>query len=197
MMKDSPVSNLDILLVGVGGQGTILASRIISQVAMDNGLEVKISEVHGMAQRGGSVVTHLRMGDTVYSPLIQMGQADVIVAFEQLEAWRWLPYLHKEGVVILNTQVISPVPVISGYQEYPQNIVNRIKDSVSRTVDLNAQEIAKESGNDRTANVVLLGVLAARLGFSKESWNYALENTIPKKVLEPNKKAFEMGYQQL
>ncbi len=185
---------LDILLVGVGGQGTILASRIISHVALDYELEVKISEVHGMAQRGGSVVTHLRIAQRVYSPLIQIGQADVIVAFEQLEAWRWLPYLKRNGMVVTNTQVISPVPVISGYQKYPQNIVGRLRENVSKTIDVDALKLAEEAGNERTVNVVLLGVLANQLEFEKENWIWALDNIIPQKVLEPNKKAFTLGY---
>ncbi|UMZ73805.1 indolepyruvate oxidoreductase subunit beta [Natranaerofaba carboxydovora] len=184
----------DILLVGVGGQGTILASRILAHVAQDNNLEVKISEVHGMAQRGGSVVTHLRMGDKVYSPLIQKGQADVILAFEQLEAWRWLGYLREGGMAVVNTQVISPVPVISGYQEYPDNIINRLKKNVDKTLEVDALKLAEQAGNEKTVNVVLLGVLARQLEFEKNYWVRALESIIPEKIIEPNKEAFMLGY---
>ena len=184
----------DILLVGVGGQGTILASRILAHVAGANNLEVKISEVHGMAQRGGSVVTHLRMGEKVYSPLIQKGQADVILAFEQLEAWRWLGYLREGGMVVVNTQVISPVPVISGYQEYPANIINRLKKNVDKTLEVDALKLAEQAGNEKTVNVVLLGVLAKQLEFGENYWDRALESIIPDKILKPNKEAFMLGY---
>lgn len=187
-------SKKDILLVGVGGQGTILASRIIAYAARAENLEVKISEVHGMAQRGGSVVTHLRMGEKIYSPLIQPGQANIILSFERLEAWRWIDYLNKDGTVITNTQAISPLPVISGGKEYPSNILEKINQHTSNLFSVDALEIAKKSGNERTANVAMLGVLANNLEIEKSNWVEALENILPGKVIEPNKKAFVLGY---
>ena len=186
--------DVNVLLVGVGGQGTILASRIISFVARAKGLEVKLSETHGMAQRGGSVVTHLRAGEKIYSPLIDQGQADIILSFERLEAWRWLPYLKKEGMVVVNSQVIYPVPVIMGYREYPENILEKIEKNVSRTFVVDALALAREAGNERTVNVALLGVLARNLEFGKDVWLQALESILPAKVLEPNRKAFLLGY---
>lgn len=185
---------INILLAGVGGQGTILASRVIASLAQSRGLEVKLSEVHGMAQRGGSVVTYLRMGERIYSPLIERGQADIILAFEQLEAWRALPFLKEGGTVVVNSQIIYPVPVILGYIEYPPNIIKRLKINTPRVIEVDAPALAREAGNDRTVNVVLLGVLARQMEFSREEWEKALNSVIPAKILEPNLKAFQLGY---
>ncbi len=187
--------DMNILLVGVGGQGTILASRIIAAAARAEGMQVKLSEVHGMAQRGGSVVTHLRMGEKIHSPLIEVGQADIILAFEQLEAWRWLFYLKDGGTVIVNSQVISPVPVILGFQKYPENILARLKENVTETIVVDAAALARKAGNERTVNVVLLGYLAGKMDFDQDRWLQALESTVPEKVLEPNKKAFSFGWE--
>ncbi len=187
---------INVLLVGVGGQGTILASRVIAHVARANGLSVKLSETHGMAQRGGSVVTHLRAGEKVYSPLIDEGKADIILSFEQLEAWRWLPYLKRGGMIVVNSQVIYPVPVILGYQKYPDNILEKLKKNVPQTFAVDALALAREAGNERTANVVLLGLLAKNLEFKQEFWLQALESVLPARVLEPNRKAFLLGYQE-
>lgn len=188
-------NTINLLLAGVGGQGTILASRIIAYAAQCSGLTVKLSEIHGMAQRGGSVVTHLRMGEEVYSPLIEPGTADIIIATEQLEAWRWLPYLKEGGTVIVNSQQIPPVPVILGLKEYPSGILERLKKNVPQTYSLNALESARAAGNEKAANVVLLGLLASRMNFDKECWEKALKAVLPAKILEPNLKAFQMGYQ--
>ncbi len=188
--------DINVLLVGVGGQGTILASRIIAYVVQANDLSVKLSETHGMAQRGGSVVTHLRAGEEICSPLIDEGQADIILSFEQLEAWRWLPYLKRGGMVVVNSQVIYPVPVILGYQKYPENILEKLKKNIPRTFAVDALALAREAGNERTANVVLLGVLAKNLEFDQSFWLQALESILPARVLEPNKKAFLLGYQE-
>ena len=188
--------DINVLLVGVGGQGTILASRIIAYVVQANDLSVKLSETHGMAQRGGSVVTHLRAGREICSPLIDEGQADIILSFEQLEAWRWLPYLKKGGMVVVNSQVIYPVPVILGYQKYPENILEKLKKNIPRTFAVDALALAREAGNERTVNVVLLGVLAKNLEFDQSFWLQALESILPARVLEPNKKAFLLGYQE-
>jgi len=162
--------DINVLLVGVGGQGTILASRIIAYVVQANDLSVKLSETHGMAQRGGSVVTHLRAGKEICSPLIDEGQADIILSFEQLEAWRWLPYLKRGGMVVVNSQVIYPVPVILGYQKYPENILEKLKKNIPRTFAVDALALAREAGNERTVNVVLLGVLAKNLEFDQSFW---------------------------
>jgi len=188
--------DINVLLVGVGGQGTILASRIIAYVVQANDLSVKLSETHGMAQRGGSVVTHLRAGKEICSPLIDEGQADIILSFEQLEAWRWLPYLKRGGMVVVNSQVIYPVPVILGYQKYPENILEKLKKNIPRTFAVDALALAREAGNERTVNVVLLGVLAKNLEFDQSFWLQALESILPARVLEPNKKAFLLGYQE-
>lgn len=184
-----------MLMVGVGGQGAILASRILAQVAQDQGCEVKVSEIHGMAQRGGSVVTHVRIGDKVYAPIISEGQADVILAFEQLEALRWVHYLKPGGAMVINDQTIAPVPVILGLQKYPTGIIEEIKKHVPETIALNALELARQSGNDKASNVVLMGVLARRMDIPKEAWVSALDKKVPAKFLEINKKAFEMGWE--
>jgi len=191
-MDNNMVTN--ILIVGVGGQGTILASRILSYLAQESGHDVKVSEIHGMAQRGGSVVTQVRMGEKVYSPLIAEGQADMILAFELLEALRWLPYLKKGGTVIVNNQAIPPVPVLLGLQEYPGNVVDRIRAKVPDTLAVNALDLARECGNDKASNVVLMGVLARKMGFGHEVCIRALEEKVPAKFLELNKKAFEKGW---
>jgi len=184
----------NFLIVGVGGQGTILASRILSYLAQAEGYDVKVSEIHGMAQRGGSVVTQVRMGEKVYSPLIAEGQADVILAFERLEALRWAHYLKKDGTIIINDQAIEPVPVIMGLQEYPGKIIDRIKEKIPDTIAVNALEIAKECGNAKASNVVLMGVLARKTGFTKDKCIKALEEKVPAKFLELNKEAFEKGW---
>ncbi|UNC93417.1 indolepyruvate oxidoreductase subunit beta [Candidatus Contubernalis alkaliaceticus] len=187
-------NTINLLLAGVGGQGTILASRIIAYAAQCSGLTVKLSEIHGMAQRGGSVVTHLRMGDTIHSPLIEVGSADIILATEQLEAWRWLPYLRQGGKVIVNSQKISPVPVILGLKSYPLGILERLKENVPETFSLNALQLARESGNEKAANVVLLGLLASHMNFDRGCWQEALKAVLPAKILEANEKAFQRGY---
>ena len=191
-MDNNKVTN--ILMVGVGGQGTILASRILSFLAQDEGYDVKVSEIHGMAQRGGSVVTQVRMGQQVYSPLISEGQADFILAFERLEALRWISYLKKGGTMIINDQAIEPVPVIMGLQKYPDQIIDRIRSKVPDTIALDAQALAQKCGNDKASNVVLMGVLARKMGFTKEQCIKALEAKVPAKFLELNKLAFEEGW---
>lgn len=184
----------NILLVGVGGQGTILASKILAEVALKSGLDVKMSEIHGMAQRGGSVVTHVKMSDKVYSPLVEKGAADVILAFEQLEALRWLEYLKPEGEVIVSLQVMEPVPVILGKAEYPQDIVGRLYSKVAKVTAVDALSIASECGNAKASNVVMMGVLAQKLGFPQESWLDSLKEIVPEKLLAVNLQAFEKGY---
>lgn len=183
----------NVLIVGVGGQGTLLASRILAQVVLQLGHDVKVSEVHGMAQRGGSVVTQVRFGQQVYSPLIARGEADVILAFEKLEALRWLPYLKEGGQIIINDQSIDPLPVLTGTVKYPEAIPEKIKAKVPGTIVLNATDIAAKCGEPRAANVVLLGVLARLLNLNVEMCRQALAKTVPAKALAINEAAFAKG----
>ncbi len=185
---------VSILLVGVGGQGTILASKILTDVAMRQGYDVKMTEIHGMAQRGGSVVTQVRMGEKVHSPLIEPGQADYIVAFEQLEALRWMHFLNETGTVVVNTQRIMPMTVIIGAAEYPGDALEQIKAGAPNMVQLDALEIAKQLGNMRVVNVVLLGAMAKQMDIPKEDWLAGLEATVPARFLELNRQAFQAGY---
>ena len=182
-----------IMIVGVGGQGTLLASRILGNAVIDEGFDVKVSEVHGMSQRGGSVVTYVKFGDKVYSPVIDKGEADIILAFEQLEAYRALPWLKKGGRIIVNEQKINPMPVITGAANYPENIIEKLKETCSVT-SLDALELAKEAGSIKTVNVVLIGVLAKSTDIPYESWVKTLLKTVPEKFAEMNLKAFELGY---
>jgi indolepyruvate ferredoxin oxidoreductase beta subunit len=188
------MKKLNIMIVGVGGQGTLLASRIIGAVALKKGYDVKLSEVHGMSQRGGSVETYVKLGDKVYSPLIEKGDADIILAFEQLEALRWLPYLKANGRLIINEQKIDPMPVIIGKAKYPDNIIEKIKILYSNVTPIDALSISKECGNIKTVNVVLLGLLAKSTEIEKEAWLEAVAETVPQKLVDINLKAFEAGY---
>lgn len=188
------MKKLDIMIVGVGGQGTLLASRIIGNVALRTGHDVKVSEVHGMSQRGGSVVTYVKMGDKVHSPLIEEGEADVILAFEQLEALRWHKFLKKGGKMIVNRQKIDPMPVIIGQATYPEQVLEKIRNAGTDVIDLDALELASESGNIKAVNVVLLGVLAKKTGIDKEIWLESIKETVPQKFLNVNFKAFEAGW---
>ncbi len=183
----------DVFLAGVGGQGIILASRLLAAAALACGCDVKVSEVHGMAQRGGSVVAQVRFGEKVFSPLIPQGGADVLLAFEKLEALRFLPYLKQEGTVIINDWEIMPVPVLAGSASYPQGIVEAIKAAVPRTRVVEAQKVAAETGNPRGANMVLMGFLAGELPFSDEAWEKAMEKVVPGKLLAAGRKAFLAG----
>lgn len=182
-----------IMLVGVGGQGTLLASRILGSVLLSQGYDVKVSEVHGMSQRGGSVVTYIKYGDKIFSPVIEKGEADVIVAFEQLEAARWLPYLKKGGKIITNTQKIAPMPVIMGVQEYPEELIEKIRAKGVDITAVDALSLAEEAGSSRAVNVVLMGLISKTAGFPVEVWEKALEECVPAKALEINKKAFASG----
>ena len=182
-----------IMLVGLGGQGTLLASRILGNVLLSQGYDVKVSEVHGMSQRGGSVVTYIRYGSKVYSPVIEKGQADLIVSFEALEAARWVSYLKKGGRLVMNTQEIEPMPVITGAAEYPGNITGTIEGLGVNVTAVDALGLAEQAGTSRAVNVVLMGVISHILDFGDKVWNDALEQCVPPKVLEVNKKAFELG----
>ncbi|GAB6179288.1 indolepyruvate oxidoreductase subunit beta [Desulfotomaculum defluvii] len=185
---------LNILLVGVGGQGTILATRVLAKAAQDAGYDIKVSEIKGMSQRGGSVVTQVRLGQRVYSPLISEGSADVILAFEKMEALRWLPYLKPEGSIIVNDQAIAPVPVLSGAAVYPEDCLERVKKLASNTIVVDALNIAVQCGNPKASNVVLVGLLAKRLPLDKDLWLNALKARVPEKFIDVNIKAFEEGY---
>lgn len=187
--------SLNILLVGVGGQGTILASKVLAEVAQMQGYDVKMTEIHGMAQRGGSVVTQVRMGPKVNSPLIEPGQADYIVAFEQLEALRWLHYLRSEGKVVVNSQKINPMTVITGVASYPEDVLERIRQAAPEAMIIDALGLAKDLGNMRAVNVVLLGAMAKGMEIPLEQWQAALEKTVPARFLDLNRRAFLAGYQ--
>lgn len=185
----------NILIVGVGGQGTLLASKIMGKCFLDCGYDVKVSEVHGMSQRGGSVVTYVRYGDRVWSSVIETGEADIIISFEQLESARWLPYLKPDGVLISNTQRIDPMPVIMGQAEYPENVLDKISALGVRTIAVPATELATAAGSFRAANVALLGVAARHTDIDKQLWVDAVVSTVPPKTVEVNKKAFTLGYE--
>lgn len=182
-----------IMIVGVGGQGTLLASRILGNVAINEGYDVKVSEVHGMSQRGGSVVTYVKYGDKVYSPIIDQGEADTILAFELLEAYRALPYLKKGGKMIVNAQQIDPMPVITGAAKYPEDIAGKLGKAVDTTV-VDALSAAKKAGNIKAVNVVLIGVMAKTTDIPYEKWIETIKTTVPPKFLDINLKAFEIGY---
>lgn len=188
------MNNLNIMIVGVGGQGTLLTSRLLGNVAMKQGHDVKVSEVHGMSQRGGSVVTYVKMGDKIHSPVIEKGEADIILAFEKLEALRWIEYLKKGGTLILNDQQIDPMPVIMGKAKYPEAIIKRLKEADISLQSIDGLRIAKECGNIKAVNVVLIGLLAKTTNIPVSVWESALEEVIPAKLLDVNKKAFAAGY---
>ncbi|KUO51673.1 MAG: indolepyruvate oxidoreductase subunit beta [Desulfitibacter sp. BRH_c19] len=188
------MADKSILIVGVGGQGTLLASKVLGQVVMQEGLDIKMSEVHGMAQRGGSVVTQVRFGEKIYSPLIPDEGADIILSFEMMEALRYLPLLKKDGKIIINEQKIAPMPVLVGAVKYPEDPIKEIQKMGIEVIGLKAYELAKEAGNMKAANVVLLGVLAKDLDFDENMWENAIKETVPERFLEVNMKAFEMGY---
>ena len=184
---------MNIMIVGVGGQGTLLASRILGRVAIKEGYDVKVSEVHGMSQRGGSVVTYVKYGEKVYSPIIDRGEADLILAFEMLEAMRALPYLKKGGKMIANTQQMNPMPVITGAMEYPEDIQKKLESKINlQAVD--ALKLAGEAGNIKAVNVVLIGLLAKSMDVDKQVCLDSIKETVPEKFVEMNLKAFELGY---
>ena len=190
-MKKSKITG--ILIAGVGGQGTVLASKILGLVAMKAGLDVKQSEIHGMSQRGGSVVTHVRFGEAVNSPLVASGTADVVMAFEELEALRYMPCLKKGGLMIVNQQRILPMPVITGAAQYPESPVMEMKNGGIRVKSVAASALAQERGDIRGANVVLLGALAKELDFHLSLWEEAIAACLKPKLVEMNLQAFALG----
>ena len=183
-----------IMIVGVGGQGTLLASRLLGAALLSENYDVKVSEVHGMSQRGGSVVTYVKYGEEVFSPIVREGQADFILAFEQLEAARWLPFL-KKGTMIANSQKIDPMPVVIGNAQYPDGVLDAIRATGADLVEADALTLAVEAGSPKAVNVVLIGVMAARMDLPYEVWEKAIRETVPEKFLEMNLKAFKLGFE--
>ncbi len=183
----------NIMIVGVGGQGSLLASKLLGHLLLSQGYDVKVSEVHGMSQRGGSVVTYVRYGEKVYSPVIDKGEADFIVSFELLEAARWLPFLHKDGQIVTNTQQIDPMPVITGAAEYPENLVEKMQKTGAKVDALDCLGLAEKAGSTKAVNLVLLGRLSHYFDLPEEAWMASIEAIVPAKFQEMNKKAFELG----
>ena len=183
----------NIMIVGVGGQGSLLASKLLGRLLLTRGYDIKVSEVHGMSQRGGSVVTYVRFGDKVYSPVIDKGQADYIVSFELLEAARWTEYLKPDGKIIVNTQQINPMPVIIGAAEYPENLVQKMTNAGIDVDAFDALTLAEQAGSAKAVNIVLMGHLSKNFDFSEEEWLQAIAESVPPKFLELNKAAFSLG----
>ena len=190
------METVNIMIVGVGGQGSVLASKMLGHLLLSQGYDVKVSEVHGMSQRGGSVVTYVRYGDSVASPIIDEGQADYIVSFEILEAARWLKYLKKGGRIVTNTQQIDPMPVITGAATYPEDLVQKMT-AASASVDaMDCVSLAKEAGTVKAVNLVLLGRLSHYFDIPEDAWMASLEACVPAKVVDINRKAFALGKEQ-
>ena len=187
----------NIMIVGVGGQGSLLASKLLGYLLLKQGYDVKVSEVHGMSQRGGSVVTYVRYGEKVYSPVIDRGEADFIVSFELLEAARWLPFLKKDGQIVTNTQTIDPMPVITGAAEYPEDLVEKMRAQGAKVDALDCLSLAREAGSPKAVNIVLLGRLSHYFDLPEEAWNDALSANVPAKLLEVNKRAFALGKEKV
>jgi indolepyruvate ferredoxin oxidoreductase beta subunit len=187
------MSKGNILFCGVGGQGIILASEITAMALISSGLDVKKSEIHGMAQRGGAVVAHMRYGDKVYSPIVELGSADIEVAFELLESIRYLPYLNEKSRVIVNTQKILPLSVATGMEEYPPDVIGELKRFVPSVYPVDAFELARSSGEVRSVNMVLVGALSMFLPVEEELFIMAIKKRIPERFIDVNLKAFKKG----
>ncbi len=185
-----------VMIVGVGGQGSLLASKLLGRLLLDEGYDVKVSEVHGMSQRGGSVVTYVKFGDKVYSPIIAEGEADIIISFEKLEAARYAKYLKTDGRIVVNTQQIDPMPVIIGAAAYPQEVLTELTDKGLQVEALDALSLAEEAGSSKAVNIVLMGRAAKYFDISYDRWITAIEKTVAPKFIEMNKKAFDLGYHQ-
>ena len=183
----------NMMIVGVGGQGSLLASKLLGHLLMAQGFDVKVSEVHGMSQRGGSVVTYVRWGEKVYSPIVDKGEADFIVSFELLEAARYLEYLREGGQIITSTQQIDPMPVITGAAAYPENLVEKMRKSGAKVDAFDALGLAEEAGSAKAANIVLMGRLSTYFPFEDDAWQEAMTACIPPRFLDMNRKAFELG----
>ena len=183
----------NIMIVGVGGQGSLLASKLLGHMLLKYGYDVKVSEVHGMSQRGGSVVTYVRYGDKVYSPIIDKGEADCIVAFELLEAARWTEYLKADGQMVVNTQQTDPMPVITGAMQYPENLVEKIQNLGVKIDAFDCLSLAAAAGNTKAVNIVLMGRLSNYFDFPVEDWKQAIRECVPQKFVALNLKAFDLG----
>ena len=183
----------NIMIVGVGGQGSLLASKLLGKLLLSKGYDVKVSEVHGMSQRGGSVVTYVRFGEHVYSPIIDEGEAEYLVSFELLEAARWTKYLRSNGKIITSSQQINPMPVITGAAEYPANLTEKIRNAGLAIDAFDALQLAERAGSSKAVNLVLMGWLSGEFDFSEEEWMRAVEASVPAKFLEMNRKAFLLG----
>ena len=183
----------NVMIVGVGGQGSLLASKLLGRLLLNKGYDIKVSEVHGMSQRGGSVVTYVRFGDKVYSPVIDKGQADYIVSFEVLEAARWTEYLKPGGKIITNTQQINPMPVIIGAAQYPENLVEKMKAAGLDVDAIDALTLAEQAGSSKAVNIVLMGRLSKYFDIPAQEWLDAIAQSVPAKFLEMNQKAFNLG----
>ncbi|MCM1179788.1 MAG: indolepyruvate oxidoreductase subunit beta [Clostridium sp.] len=184
----------NIMIVGVGGQGTLLTSRILGGIMVKGGYDVKLSEVHGMSQRGGSVVTYVRYGEKVAEPIVEEGQADVLIAFERLEALRYAHFLKPDGVLIVNDHRMDPITVVTGAAEYPENIIENLSKKY-KVYAINAAEEALRLGNSRVFNNIVLGLAARHMDFDKEEWLTVIADTVPPKTVEINQKAFLLGYE--
>ena len=185
--------NKSIMIVGVGGQGSLLASKLMGHVLLAQGYDVKVSEVHGMSQRGGSVVTYVKYGEKVYSPTVEIGEADLIIAFELLEAARYVPYLKHGATIIVNAQRIDPMPVITGAATYPSDIVEKIRAKGIHIAEVDALGLAQQAGNAKSVNVVLMGVLSNYMNIRKELWLAAINECVPERFRELNLTAFDIG----
>lgn len=183
----------NIMIVGVGGQGSLLASKLLGHLLLSEGYDVKVSEVHGMSQRGGSVVTYVRFGEKVYSPIIDKGQADFIVSFEKLEAARYVEYLKEDGRIVVNTQEIDPMPVITGAAVYPENLIEKMKGLGIQVDDMDCLSLAEEAGSVKAVNIVLMGRLSKYFDIPLEKWQQAIEECVPAKFAAMNQKAFLLG----
>ena len=183
-----------IMIVGVGGQGSLLASKLMGRLLLNEGYDVKVSEVHGMSQRGGSVVTYVKYGDKVHSPVIEIGEADYIISFEKIEAARWVKYLKPDGKIIVNAQEIDPMPVITGVAEYPSEVLEEIKDKGIFVDKIDALTLAEKAGSSKAVNIVLMGRLAKYFDIEYNKWVEAIEQVVAPKFVEMNKIAFESGY---
>lgn len=183
----------NIMIVGVGGQGSLLASKLLGHLLLQEGYDVKVSEVHGMSQRGGSVVTYVRFGDKVYSPIIDRGEADVIVSFEKLEAVRYLEYLKEGGIIVTNTQEVDPMPVITGAMNYPENLIEKVQAMGIRVDAMDCLTLAEQAGSSKAVNIVLMGRLSKYFDIPVANWKQAITECVPKKFVELNLKAFDLG----
>lgn len=183
----------NVMIVGVGGQGSLLASKLLGYLLLNEGYDVKVSEVHGMSQRGGSVVTYVRFGEKVYSPVIDKGEADFIVSFEKLEAARYVEYLKKGGRIVVNTQEIDPMPVITGAASYPENLIDKMEAEEIAVDAMDCLSLAEQAGSAKAVNLVLMGRLSRYFDIPEEKWISAIEKCVPEKFVEMNKRAFALG----